>query len=441
VARPELIDAACAWGWDRPSSASVAAAEAALASAPERARTDFLTACLAGEVEVVRRQLDADPGLARSKLPPRGWEPLLYLSYCVLLGRPERAPRLLEVASLLLDRRADPDAHYAGEDPDTGVFPALYAAIAVSRSLPLARLLLEAGADPDDGQSMYHAAEAWTNDAVDLLVEHGASQQELSYCLLHKIDFNHEPGIRRFLEHGADPNLQHPAAGETSLHWAIKRTCPPSVIQLLLDSGADASARTREGHTAHPEITCWTPLDLSERLGRTDVSAVLRAHGGERAATSTLDDFLIACARGDEPAARAFLAAEPDLMSRLSAFDRALLPNVAQQNAAAGVLLMLDLGFDADAPGWGGSTALHWAACRGNPALVKGILARGVRPVDLGGEAGTPIHQALYHRWNDAGDYVGVLEALVAGGVPLPADLRPSGDATLDAAVARLRAG
>jgi ankyrin repeat protein len=439
MARPELIDAACAWGWDRTSTASAAAAEAVLTGAPERARTDFLTACLAGEVEVVRQRLDADPGLARCKLPPRDWEPLLYLSYCVLLAQPQRAPRLLEVAKLLLDRRADPNAHYAADDPECGKFPALYAAIAVSRSLPLVRLLLEAGANPNDGQSMYHAAEQWTNDALDLLVQHGASAKEVSYCLLHKIDFAHEAGIRRFLEHGADPNHRHPAAGEISLHWAIKRTCGPSAIQMLLARGADANARTREGHTAYPAIAAWTPLDLSERLGRTDVSAILRHHGAQRAATSTMDDFLIACARGDELAARKLLADEPDLMSRLSELDRGLLPNVAQQNSAAGVLLMLDLGFDPDARGWGGVTALHWAACRGNPALVKGMLGRGVKPIDIGGQFATPVHQALYCRWNPDGDYAATLTELVAGGVPLPAELRPCGDAELDALVARLR--
>lgn len=440
MARPELIDAACAWGWDRPSTASAAAAEELLKAAPERARTDFLTACLAGEVEVVRQRLDADPGLARCKLPPRDWEPLLYLSYCLLLGRADRAPRLLDVARLLLERRADPNAHYAGADPGSGNFPALYAAIAVSRSLPLVRMLLEAGANPNDGQSIYHAAELWTNDALDLLVKHGASHQELSYCLLHKIDFNHEPGIRRFLEHGADPNVRHPAANETALHWAIKRSNPRSTIELLLEHGADPNARTTDGHTAYPAVVAWTPLDLSERLGRVEISLLLRRHGAERAATSTMDDFLVACARGDETAARKFLADEPDLMSRLSEYDRSLIANVAQQNSAAGVELMLALGFDPDARGWGGLTALHWAACRGNRPLVKSILARGVRPVDIGGEHPTPVHQALYCRWNDHGDYAGVLAELVAAGVPIPRDLAPSGDAALDAAVARLRA-
>jgi ankyrin repeat protein len=302
-------------------------------------------------------------------------------------------------------------------------------------------MLLEAGASPDDNQSLYHAAEQWTNDALDLLVQHGVSRPWLSYCLFHKLDFCHEPGVRRFLEHGADPNHRYKATGEISLHWAIKRACSASIIQMLLARGADPNARTDVGHTAYPAVVGWTPLDLSERLGRTDVSALLRHHGAERGAISTMDDFLIACARGDEPAARKFLADEPDLMSRLTEYDRALIANVAQQNSAAGVLLMLDLGFDPAAGGWGGVTALHWAACKGNPALVKAMLARGCKSIDIGGPFATSIHQALYCRWNPEGDYAGTLTELVAGGVPLPAQLDPCGDAALDALVERLRRG
>jgi hypothetical protein len=58
--------------------------------------------------------------------------------------------------------------------------------------------------------------------------------------------------------------------------------------------------------------------------------------------------------------------------------------------------------------------------------------------IDIGGPAGTPLHQALHHRWNPAGDYLGVVRAFAAAGVKLPADLRPTGDAELDALVASI---
>lgn len=436
----ELVDAACAWGWDGPPAGTAAPdaarAEALLAAAPELL-ADFLPACLAGEVAVVGRLLDRDPWLARAKLPPRQWEPLLYLGYDVLFAG-ARAAGILATAKLLVERGADPNATYTSPAADCG-FPALYAAIAVSKNLALARLLLEAGANPNDSQSAYHAAEHDDTAALELLARHGLSHAELSYCLFHKIDFASEAGVRWFVEHGADVNRPHPRAGESKLHWAIKRTCSAATIELLLAHGADPNARTQDGFTAFPRIRALTPLDLSERLGRTEISALLRKHGAARALTTSLDDFVGACARGDRTTARRLLDAEPDLMQRLGDEDRALATHVAQQNNAAGVELMLELGFDANARGWGDLTPLHWAACRGNRPLVRALLARGVSLVDLGGPAGTALHQALYQRWNRDGDYEGVLHELVAAGVPLPETLPPTGDAALDAAVARLR--
>ena len=73
---------------------------------------------------------------------------------------------------------------------------ALYAAIAITNNLALARALLDAGADPHDSQSLYHATERWDTDALDLLAAHGIRANELSYCLFHKIDFTDLPGIR-----------------------------------------------------------------------------------------------------------------------------------------------------------------------------------------------------------------------------------------------------
>ena len=443
----ELVNAACAWGWagappegSAASSPSAARAEQLIAEAPAELRRQLPVACLAGDVQSVRSALEADPSLIRRPLPPRGWEPVLYVSYSVLLSQPgPRSRALLEAARLLLARGADPNAHYRVV-PDPGcTFPALYAAIAVTGNLELARVLLEAGADPNDGQSAYHAAERWDNEALDLLAAHGLSAKEISYCLFHKLDFAHDPGVRWFLDHGADPNGHHPKEDETPLHWAVKRTCSPQTVTWLLEAGADPSARTRDGFTAFPRIRGFTPLDLSERLGRHDVSAVLLAAGAERGPRTAADDFAVACAGGDRQTALRLLGEEPDLLEKLLPEDRELMAHVAQQDSAAGVELMLELGFSATEGGWGGSTPLHWAACRGNRALVRALLAPGVPLVDLPGPARTPLHQALYHRWNPAGDYVGVLEELIAAGVPLDEELAPTGDPALDAALARLR--
>ena len=68
--------------------------------------------------------------LARRKLPPRDWEPILYLAYSVLLARPgARATGGVAVARLLLESGADPNARYLSEAGKPDAFPALYASI------------------------------------------------------------------------------------------------------------------------------------------------------------------------------------------------------------------------------------------------------------------------------------------------------------------------
>ena len=450
--RIALVDAICAWGWDHDSAGSRAApelAEALLTAAPPGlVAGDFALACATGDADAVRAALAVDPAQARQAQGPRGWVPLLYASYSVLArsGLP-RAARVLEVAQILLAAGADPNAHYAAAAAPDHKFPALYAAIAVIDNLALARTLLEAGANPNDNQSLYHAAERGDTDALELLVAHSVSASDLSYCLLHKIDFNDAPGIAWFLDHGADPNARHPKSGETALHWAIKRAARPAVIDLLLAAGADPDARTLAGVTAFPEVRGWTPLDLALRLGRGDVVASLRARGATATLATAEDAFVFACARADAGAVKAQLAADPGVLARLPASDRALAVSLAHQNQAAAAALAVELGFDPLIRGWMDATALHWAACRGNAELARVLCARGPREaieLDVGGYFRTPLHAALYCRWSrgDAGaDYAGVLEALVAAGAVIPAGLAPTGDAALDAAVARLRGG
>ncbi|MGN6504223.1 MAG: ankyrin repeat domain-containing protein [Tepidisphaeraceae bacterium] len=95
--------------------------------------------------------------------------------------------------------------------------------------------------------------------------------------------------------------------------------------------------------------------------------------------------FLAACAIADEPAARAALARDPDVLASLSANDHARLANAAWAGNAAAVRLMLDLGFDpAIVPPTGG-TPLHAAAWHGRADLVQLILE----------------HPAVRSRWGD----------------------------------------
>jgi ankyrin repeat protein len=433
------VDAICGRGWDAPSTASLDSADAFLKSEPELCTDDFVLACATGEFEIVKRSLDTDPGLVTRELGPRGWQPLVYVAYSVLGQRRDaRSARLCEVGALLLERGASPNAEYAaassaGAKPTC--FPVLFACIHVSDNLRLAKLLLDRGADPNDDQSLYHAVERFDTDALDLLYGYGLRPEWLSYCMLHQIDLGYLPGVRWFLDHGADPNVQH-RWGLSALHWAIQRPGTSQMVELLLERGADARAKTSAG---------WSALDLAERRhGKVEIVAALERHGAERGQRTQLDELIVAAAYGDEARARALLDADPDPLSQLRPEDRSLVSAFAEAGNRQGALILARLGFDLASPSWMGMTALHWAACRGNPPMLRELLDAGAPLVNAPG-FGTPLHTALYQRWSSfgyrpgEGDYLGVVRTLLATGIALPEDLRPSGDAEIDALIEATR--
>ena len=436
----ELVDAICGRGWDAPSTANLERAEAFLEAEPALCREDFVLACASGELDVVRQRLDEDPGLATRELGPRGWQPLVYAAYSVLSKRhDERAARITQVGALLLERGASPNSGYTARvagDPTLHSFPVLFACVHVSENLSLAERLLEAGANPNDGQSLYHAVERFDTAVLDLLYRFGLEPESVSYCMLHQIDLGYLAGVRWFLDHGADPNVKHPT-GLSALHWAIMRPGTSQVIELLLERGADARATTRAGLSA---------LDMAERHhGKVEVVPALERHGSARGERTPLDELIIAAAHGDEQRARALFEARPGLLSELRAGDRSRVSAFAEAGNRKGAVILARLGFDAASPSWMGMTPLHWAACRGNPEMLRELLDAGAPLLDAPG-FGTPLHTALYQRWSSFGyrpgesDYVGVVRVLLDAGVAVPADLRPSGDAAIDALIDASRA-
>jgi ankyrin repeat protein len=430
----ELIDAICGRGWDEPSTANLERAEQSLKSEPGLCKDDFVLTCASGEVEAVEQRLDEDPGLATRELGPRGWQPLVYVAYSVLAKRhDERADRVTRVGALLLERGASANSAYLAQvrgEAKPHPFPVLFGCIHVSDNLSLAKLLLDAGADPNDNESLYHAVERFNVDALELLYGYGLKPEWLSYCMLHQIDLGFLPGVRWFLDHGADPNVKHPG-GHCALHWAIMRPGTGQVVELLLERGADARALTRAGLSA---------LDLAERRhGKVEVVPALERHGSPRGARSAFDEAIVAAAYGDEARARALLGGAPGLSAQ-SYHDRSLVAAFAESGNQRGAVILARLGFDRAAPSWMGMTALHWAACRGNPEMLRELLEAGVPMLDAPG-FGTPLHSALYQRWSSFGhrpgesDYLGVVRALLAAGVDIPAGLRPCGDAAIDALI------
>src|SRR5258706_8578152 len=130
--------------------------------------------------------LVADPALARKRGGPFGWEPLLYACYSRIEDAGEEHSTLA-VPRVLRDAGADANAGFLwrGNVPP---FTALTAAFGEgedgSHQLPhphrdaLARLLLDAGADPNDGQTLYNCHFTPSDHHFELLLPYGLGQDK-----------------------------------------------------------------------------------------------------------------------------------------------------------------------------------------------------------------------------------------------------------------------
>ena len=149
---------------------------------PEVARANLFTAAVCGELEEVRRLLADRPAAASEPGGPRLWPPLLYLC-AARLPVPAASGHAVEIARLLLDHGADPNAFYLGGNADL-YYTALTCVLGrgEEQALPhpnapeLARLLLERGANPHDTQVIYnvfadHASRRLLDDGIVWLLE------------------------------------------------------------------------------------------------------------------------------------------------------------------------------------------------------------------------------------------------------------------------------
>ena len=246
-------------------------ADAILAAHPELASSDIHIAAILGDDAGVRGHLARDPGCVNGRSDPYGADPLTHLCLSKYLRLdPARTDAFLRAATALLDAGADPNAGFwtAGDHPEHET--PLYGAAGVAHHAPLTRLLLERGADPNDGEAVYHSPETDDNAALSLLVETGRVTAE-NLCLMLDPEARLARSRRRrvLLDHGADANGSGRTRGWRPLHHALARSNGLAIIDLLLDRGADP-ALTDDGLSA---------VARSAREGRGDVLASIARRG------------------------------------------------------------------------------------------------------------------------------------------------------------------
>jgi uncharacterized protein len=232
-----------------------------------------------------------------------------------------------------------------------------------------ARLLLKAGADPNDSQP----------DGAGALVLAAHSGNGHVAALL--------------LEHGADPNAL--GSGYTALHAAILRSDLP-LVKALLARGANPSLRMTKGTPMRRDTTDWnlpatligsTPYLLAARFLEHDIMPVLVAGGADPGVTmpNGATALMLAAGMGSSKTASRrgieiidFGKVEPE--SRV-------LDTVA---AAIGP------GVDLNAANQSGDTAVHVAAALGYDTVVRLLVERGAR-VNVKNTRGiTPMLAAMF---------------------------------------------
>jgi ankyrin repeat protein len=347
-----------------------------LGADPTVGRFDIRTAAVVGDTAWVARLLEADPSAATGVDRERGWPPLLYVCYSHWHRvEPARARKMATVARRLLDAGASPDTNN-GARPHHGYRSALHGSVTVNNP-EVTRLLLQRGARPDDGESLYQAAEHCDHQCLQLLLAHGATVAG-TWAVDVAVGADDAAGVRLLLDAAAQQIPDQVATIATGLLARASASGTAPVMQALLDAGADPTKLVAEtGDPDHATPDGLSPLRLAIRADNEQTASLLHARGLADDATD-IDRFLGACARGERATAERLLAAHPRLRDQLSDRDQAAIVDVAGSgSAAAAVRLMLELGFSPHARNNLGETPLHLAAAAGDPDTVRLLLDHG----------------------------------------------------------------
>lgn len=386
-----------------------------LAERPDLVRGDPWLACAVGDEEVIRAAVAADSQWIHRAGGPLRLPPLVAVTHSSLLRVDSCRERLHRCARMLLDAGASPNQAVGNRWPPSSLdkpgdhqLTAIYGAAGQNHDARLTKVLLDAGADPNDNEALYHSIPHV--DCMRALLDGGA-RIEGTNAIGRSLDFADSAPLALLLERGADPNSL--VSGTTHpLIWAIKRGRSAAHVKLLLAAGADPASKLHAGVSAY---------QLAMMSGLTDVADLLdRAGAGHVLSEEVL--FIASCAQGDEQEARRIQAKRPDLPGSLPPHYQALLPLAAFNNRDSAVKTMVRLGWPIAARGADiGGSALNCAVFQGNAALTRFLLEHGASWRERHNYDSDVIGTLRWASCNvpaENGDWLGCAKALVEHGMP-----------------------
>ncbi len=314
---------------------------------------------------------------------------------------------MLAIADLLLAGGADVNDTHDG-------LSVLYFAIGHAGNMALGEWLLDHGADPNDGESLYHATELSHHGGLRLLLAHGADPTGTN-ALLRAMDFHDVEAVQMLLNAGAqvDDFNDDEVDGEgpwtvPALHQAARRMSPSAMVELLLDNGADP-LRVYGGAT---------PYAYARVFGNGVLAGILEARGFATPLSPT-EDVLARVADGQEPKGEYINPAKMPGATRDIIGEILTLPG-----KLAHVKRLAAIGVEYDRPNSSGVPPVQTAGWAGLPEVMGHLLR--LKP-DLGhvnsyggNLLGTILHGTENCPERAMRDHIGCLKLALEEGVALP---------------------
>ena len=286
--------------------------------------------------------------------------------------------------------------------------------------LDIALLLLERGADPDsrfhgDQTALYMASSRGYSEVVGSLIDRGAdlnsqcldnnNTQDVRWTPLQASIYNgHLDTALLLLEHGANPEPRYNGE-QTAIYMASSRGYT-EIVQSLLDSGADLNVQCedKDGRDGVQR----TPLQVATHKGHHDIVLVLMEHVHMIQKQIAL---YVASSCGNTHAVRSLIDQGTDPNTKCEDNDGRRdvkwtpLQVATHKGHLDTVLLLLECGADLESRDHSDQTALYIASSHGYSEVAHSLMDHGA-DLNAGGndrdehgeEVGwTPLHAAIYN--------------------------------------------